>query len=748
MPVPRVLLAVAVAVALGAGRAGAGGHSGDQAALGGPAGTSWGSPPAAVWPRAPHAQLPPCSPGSRSPLNDFQRLRATELLPLPPEAPPPPEPGPAEQCAQRCATSPACRAFHHERQSQLCQLLRWTQHSPGVRLQKNIHYDLYQKKDYLRDCIVADGISYRGTRATTEKGLRCQHWQATTPHDHRFLPSPRNGLEENYCRNPDRDKRGPWCYTMDPSVRHQSCGIKKCQDAICMTCNGEDYRGFVDHTESGTECQRWDLQHPHKHPYHPDKYPEKGLDDNYCRNPDGSEQPWCYTVDPAREREYCRIRVCKKRPRPLNVTTNCFRGKGEGYRGRVNVTVSGIPCQRWDAQAPHRHHFVPDKYPCKDLQENYCRNPDGSEAPWCFTTRPSVRVAFCFHIRRCDDELGAQECYHGRGETYRGHVSKTRKGITCQRWDAQTPHVPQISPATHPEAHLEENYCRNPDNDSHGPWCYTMDPRMPFDYCAIKPCSGNAVPSILESTEAVTFEQCGRRDERLQLKGRIVGGQPGNSPWTVSIRNRAGVHFCGGSLVKEQWVISIRQCFSSCDADLSGYEVHLGLLFKDPGPADPDLQAIPIVRIFCGPSESHLVLLKLARPAVLNKRVALICLPPERYVVPAGTICEIAGWGETRGTADSRVLNVAQLPVLAHGECQAALRGRLKESELCTAPLHTGVGACEGDYGGPLACLTADCWVLEGVITPSRVCARTDQPALFIRVSLYVDWIHKVMKMV
>lgn len=94
------------------------------------------------------------------------------------------------------------------------------------------------------------------------------------------------------------------------------------------------------------------------------------------------------------------------------------------------------------------------------------------------------------------------------------------------------------------------------------------------------------------------------------------------------------------------------------------------------------------------------------------------------------------------------MLNVAQLPVLAHGECQAALRGRLTESELCTAPLRTGVGACEGDYGGPLACLTADCWVLEGVITPSRVCARTDQPALFIRVSLYVNWIHKVMKMV
>lgn len=52
------------------------------------------------------------------------------------------------------------------------------------------------------------------------------------------------------------------------------------------------------------------------------------------------------------------------------------------------------------------------------------------------------------------------------------------------------------------------------------------------------------------------------------------------------------------------------------------------------------------------------------------------------------------------GTADSSVLNVAQLPVLAHSECHKALRGRLKESELCTAPLRAGVGACEVSWAG------------------------------------------------
>lgn len=36
-------------------------------------------------------------------------------------------------------------------------------------------------------------------------------------------------------------------------------------------------------------------------------------------------------------------------------------------------------------------------------------------------------------------------------------------------------------------------------------------------------------------------------------------------------------------------------------------------------------------------------------PAQFNERVSQICLPPERYIVPEGTICEIAGWGETKG---------------------------------------------------------------------------------------------------
>lgn len=35
------------------------------------------------------------------------------------------------------------------------------------------------------------------------------------------------GLEENYCRNPNGEKR-PWCYTINSSVRWEYCAIPQC----------------------------------------------------------------------------------------------------------------------------------------------------------------------------------------------------------------------------------------------------------------------------------------------------------------------------------------------------------------------------------------------------------------------------------------------------------------------------------------------------------------------------------------
>lgn len=51
----------------------------------------------------------------------------------------------------------------------------------------------------------------------------------------------------------------------------------------------------------------------------------------------------------------------------------------------------------------------------RDLRENYCRNPDGAESPWCFTTDPNIRVGYCSQIPKCDVSSGQGNSWHFAG---------------------------------------------------------------------------------------------------------------------------------------------------------------------------------------------------------------------------------------------------------------------------------------------------------------------------------------------
>merc|ERR1711931_1113 len=79
----------------------------------------------------------------------------------------------------------------------------------------------------------------------------------------------------------------------------------------------------------------------------------------------------------------------------------CYNAQNNGvdYRGTKSVTLSGKTCQKWSTQTPHDHDYKPKDYP--ELQENYCRNPDGEEdgGPWCYTTDPNERWEYC--LRPC-----------------------------------------------------------------------------------------------------------------------------------------------------------------------------------------------------------------------------------------------------------------------------------------------------------------------------------------------------------
>ena len=79
------------------------------------------------------------------------------------------------------------------------------------------------------------------------------------------------------------------------------------------------------------------------------------------------------------------------------------------------------------------------------------------------------------------------ECYMEEiGRDYRGHVAVTNTSKTCQKWTSQAPHKHHRTPKEYPLAGLgDHNYCRNPDSEPNGPWCYTEDPAERWEYCDV-----------------------------------------------------------------------------------------------------------------------------------------------------------------------------------------------------------------------------------------------------------------------
>ena len=67
----------------------------------------------------------------------------------------------------------------------------------------------------------------------------------------------------------------------------------------------------------------------------------------------------------------------------------CIPIDGTAYSGNATTTKSGVPCQKWSVDTPHRskyHHFG---------DHNYCRDPFKEKKAWCLTSDPGKRWEYC-----------------------------------------------------------------------------------------------------------------------------------------------------------------------------------------------------------------------------------------------------------------------------------------------------------------------------------------------------------------
>ena len=85
------------------------------------------------------------------------------------------------------------------------------------------------------------------------------------------------------------------------------------------------------------------------------------------------------------------------------------------------------------------------------------------------------------------------DCFYGNGRGYRGNVSTTKKGYTCQAWDSQWPHKHTIDGSIYEEVRNSSNFCRNPGGFGlKGTWCYTTNMSLQWDYCGVPKCSSKS----------------------------------------------------------------------------------------------------------------------------------------------------------------------------------------------------------------------------------------------------------------
>ncbi|XP_069705983.1 trypsin I-P1-like [Phaenicophaeus curvirostris] len=221
---------------------------------------------------------------------------------------------------------------------------------------------------------------------------------------------------------------------------------------------------------------------------------------------------------------------------------------------------------------------------------------------------------------------------------------------------------------------------------------------------------------------------------------KIVGGYTcaeNSVPYQVSLN--FGFHFCGGSLINSQWVLSAAHCY------MFRMQVQLGK--HNLALTEPTQQLISSAKIIRYPGyndatlDNDIMLIKLARPAQLTQAVQTVSLPTS--CVAEGTTCLISGWGNTLSDGElyPDTLQCLEAPVLSSSECTNAYPGEITDSMFCVGFLEGGKDSCQGDSGGPVVCNGQ----LQGIVSWGIGCAEKGYPGVYTKVCNYVSWIEETI---
>ena len=139
---------------------------------------------------------------------------------------------------------------------------------------------------------------------------------------------------------------------------------------------------------------------------------------------------------------------------------------------------------------------------------------------------------------------------------------------------------------------------------------------------------------------------------------------------------------------------------------------------------------------------SAMVLLK--QKLLLTSCTFPICLMPNDARFLPGTTCYVTGWGRlaTNGPHPT-MLQEAQVPLVSRELCNnpEIYNGLIHERALCAGSAEGGVGPCQFDSGGPLACQESGVWYLSGVVSWGVGCGEPNKLGVYSDMSVLMDWV-------
>ncbi|XP_033710887.1 neutrophil elastase-like [Tursiops truncatus] len=222
------------------------------------------------------------------------------------------------------------------------------------------------------------------------------------------------------------------------------------------------------------------------------------------------------------------------------------------------------------------------------------------------------------------------------------------------------------------------------------------------------------------------------------LASEIVGGRPARPhawPFMASLQRR-GRHFCGGTLIARNFVLSAAHCLNG----MNHRSVRVVLGAHNLRRQERTRQTFRVQRVFKNGFnplrlENDIAVLQLSRMATINTNVQVAQLPAQDQGVGEGVQCVAMGWGRLD-------TNRPPPPVLQQLNV-TVVTALCRPSNVCTLVPGRHAGICFGDSGGPLVCNR----LVHGIDSFIRGgCGSGTFPDAFASVAKFADWINSIIR--